>query len=180
MIPNGIRCPFQLHLLLILRRILGPWRGIWAHVRHKSTVKTCDRPLSLLTSAVCRGIRSSRSPDELRVHPVLIQLNLVGTLINCVAHGRKPRGSVPEPILITARGIILLGAREWHAAIHEGRAALDCTEYPLDDDEALQLILTLHQSKGDWNDFARIRLAMQSRRHIFNRRPMRIESLAAS
>jgi hypothetical protein len=119
-----------------------------------------------------QGNPVSRSPDELQLHPVFFRLNLVGTLINGVAHGRKPQGSVPEPILITARGIILSGAREWHAAISDGRATLDCTEYSLDDDEALQLILTLYQSRGDWNDFARIHLAMhqepylQSKAHV--------------
>lgn len=113
-----------------------------------------------------QGSPVSRSPEELQLHPVLIQLNLVGTLINGLAHGRMPQGSVPEPILITARGIILSGAREWHAAISEGRTILDCTEYSLDDDEALQLILTLYQSRGDWNDFARIRLAMHAEPYL--------------
>ncbi|MFL6388350.1 MAG: hypothetical protein ACJ71U_12780 [Terriglobales bacterium] len=100
-------------------------------------------------------------PGELRLHPVFLKLSLVGTLINQAAHGRKPEASVPEPILITSSGIVISGIREWHAAVSQGRPALDCTEYRLTDDEALQLILTLQQSRGDWNAFTRIQLALE-------------------
>lgn len=82
-----------------------------------------------------------RSPDELPLHPVFIQLNLVGKVWRT---DESHRGNVSKPILITARGIILSGARQWHVAITEGRATLYCTEYSLDDDEALQLLLTPH------------------------------------
>jgi len=108
-----------------------------------------------------QGSPAARSPGELRLHPVFIQLNLVGTLINCAVHGRKPEGSVREPILVTTSGIVISGVREWHAAVSEGRPALDCTEYQLNDDEALQLILMLQQSRGTWNSFTRIQLALQ-------------------
>ena len=111
-----------------------------------------------------KGLQGSpvrRPPGELRLHPVFLRLSLVGTLINYAVHGRKPQGSVPEPILITSSGIVISGVREWHAAVSEGRSALDCTEYQLNDDEALQLILTLQQSRGTWNSFIRIQLALQ-------------------
>lgn len=102
-----------------------------------------------------------RSPHELRFHPAFLRLNLVGSVIGCEVHGRKPQGSVPEPILITTSGIIISGFREWHAAVSEARSALECTEYQLNDDEALQLILILQQSRGAWNTFTRIQLALQ-------------------
>jgi hypothetical protein len=56
---------------------------------------------------------------------------------------------------------VISGVREWHAAVSQGCPALDCTEYRLNDDEALQLILTLQQSRGAWNAFTRIQLALE-------------------
>ena len=111
-----------------------------------------------------KGLQGSpvrRPPGKLRLHPVFLRLSLVGTLINYAVHGRKPQGSVPEPILITSTGIVISGVRQWHSAVSEGCSALDCIEYQLNDDEALQLILTLQQSRGIWNSFTRIQLALQ-------------------
>ena len=108
-----------------------------------------------------QGSPVRRSPGELRLHPVLLKLSLVGTLIDYAVHGRKPQGSVPEPILITSNGIVISGVKQWHAAVSEGRREVNCTEYQLTDDEALQLILTLQQSRGTWNSFTRIQLAIQ-------------------
>jgi hypothetical protein len=111
-----------------------------------------------------KGLQGSpvrRPLGKLRWHPVFLRLSLVGTLINYAVHGRKPQGSVPEPILITSTGIVISGVRQWHTAVSEGRSALDCIEYQLNDDEALQLILTLQQSRGTWNSFTRIQLALQ-------------------
>jgi hypothetical protein len=92
-------------------------------------------------------------PVQLRLHPVFTQLGLVGTLINRTVYGRRPPEAVPEPILITSSGIVISGTREWHAAVSEGRQAVKCTEYQLSDDEALQMILILQQSRGVWSAF---------------------------
>jgi hypothetical protein len=113
-----------------------------------------------------QGLPVSRKTGELQLHPVLIQLNLVPTLINCTIHGRKPSETIPEPILITSSNIIISGVREWHAAVSEGRPVLACTEYRLTDDEALQLILILQQSRSTWNDFTRIRLALEQEPYL--------------
>lgn len=139
-----------------------PAFSVWLPGSH-TVQSTQDRLQSPLFSGGknLQGSPAARSPGELRLHPVFIQLNLVGTLINCAVHGRKPEGSVREPILVTTSGIVISGVREWHAAVSEGRSALDCTEYQLNDDEALQLILTLQQSRGTWNSFTRIQLALQ-------------------
>jgi ParB-like chromosome segregation protein Spo0J len=100
-----------------------------------------------------------RSPETLLLHPAFNELNLHGWLINSESQD-KPQG-VREPILITKRGILLLGFAEWHAAICAGQPEIDCTEYALNDDEALQLILTLHRSRAAWNDFTRTELALE-------------------
>ena len=120
----------------------------------------CSRPL-ISGGKGLQGSPVRRPPGKLRLHPVFLRLSLVGTLINYAVHGRKPQGSVPEPILITSTGIVISGVRQWHTAVSEGRSALDCIEYQLNDDEAIQLILTLQQSRGTWNSFTRIQLALQ-------------------
>src|ERR1035441_7068476 len=45
-------------------------------------------------------------------------------------------------------------------AVFDGRHEINCIEYPLSEDEALQFILTHHQTRCGWNAFVRIRLAL--------------------
>jgi len=105
-----------------------------------------------------------RSPETLRLHSAFNELNLDEWVINSESQG-KPHG-VREPILITRSGILLAGFAEWHAAICAGQPEIDCTEYGLNDDEALQLILTLHRPKAAWNDFTRTELALEQERYL--------------
>ena len=112
------------------------------------------------------GTPAAYPPVQLRLHPVFIQMGLAGTLINQTVYGRRPPETVPEPILITSSGIVISGIREWHAAVSEGRQAVQCTEYQLNDDEALQMILILQQSRGAWNAFTRIQIALQQESNL--------------
>jgi hypothetical protein len=61
---------------------------------------------------------------------------------------------------------VISGVREWHAAVSENRKAVSCVEYELNDDHAIQLILTLQQSRGTWNSFTRIQLALQQEPYL--------------
>ncbi len=65
------------------------------------------------------------------------------------------------PILITANGTVISGFREWEAALHDQCAAIECIEYCLSDDEALQFVLTNQRPRRFWNSFSRIRLALE-------------------
>jgi hypothetical protein len=93
------------------------------------------------------------------LHPAFDDLNLFGWLINSELQG-KPQ-DIHEPILITRTGIILGGFAEWHTAICAGQPDIDCTEFDLNADEALRLILTLHRPRAARNDFIRIELALE-------------------
>ena len=104
------------------------------------------------------GHQAIRSPGELHLHSAFNELNLAGWLINRELHG-KPQ-DVHEPILITRAGIILGGFAEWHAAVCAGQTEINCTEFALNDDEALQLIISSHRPKA-WNDFVRTELALE-------------------
>jgi len=105
-----------------------------------------------------------RSPEELHLHSASTELNFAGWLINPESQG-KPQ-NVREPILTTRSGILLAGFAEWHAAVCGGQPEIDCTEYALNDDQALQLILTLHRPRTAWNDFTRIELALEQERYF--------------
>jgi hypothetical protein len=105
------------------------------------------------------GQRAVCSPGALRLHPAFNDLNLAGWLISSESEG-KPC-NVNEPILSTKRGILLAGFADWHAAVLAGEAAIDCTDFIIDDDAALRLILSLHRQRSAWNDFTRTELALQ-------------------
>ena len=102
--------------------------------------------------------KAVRSPGVLRLHPAFNDLSLSAWLINSELQG-KPQ-DVHEPILITQAGIILGGFAEWHAAVCAGQPDIDCVEFALNDDEALQLIISSHRRKA-WNDFTRTELALE-------------------
>jgi len=73
---------------------------------------------------------------------------------------RLTNPSVTEPILITTNGTILAGFGRWRLAVFERRREIHCIEYPLSEDESLQFTLTHHQTRGGWNAFVRICLAL--------------------
>jgi hypothetical protein len=98
------------------------------------------------------------------LHPAFNDLNLSGWLINSEGQG-KPQ-DVHEPILSTRTGIILGGFAEWHAAVCAGQPEIDCVEFELDADEALQLILTVHRPRVAWNDFTRTELALEQEQYF--------------
>ena len=101
-----------------------------------------------------------RSPKQLRLHRALEELRWIGVMdeFNHAARQRNP--TVTEPILITTNGTILAGFGRWRSAVFECRHEIRCIEYPLSEDEALQFILTHHQSRCGWNAFVRIHLAL--------------------
>jgi hypothetical protein len=101
-----------------------------------------------------------RFPDQLRLHPALEELRWTGVIDELNDAARLKDQSLPEPILVTTNGTILAGFGHWRLAMSEGRHEINCIEYPLSEDEALQFILTHHQTRYGWNDFVRIRLAL--------------------
>ena len=101
-----------------------------------------------------------RSPEQLRLHPAMEELAWTGVIDELNPAARLKDHSMPEQVLITTNGTILAGFGHWRLAILEGRHEINCIEYPLSEDEALQFILTHHQTRSGWNDFVRIRLAL--------------------
>jgi hypothetical protein len=102
-----------------------------------------------------------RLPEQLRLHRALEELGWTSAIDEFNNATRLTNQSVTEPILITTNGTILAGFGRWRFALFEGKRETNCIEYPLSEDESLQFILTYHQSRGGWNDFVRIRLALE-------------------
>jgi hypothetical protein len=63
--------------------------------------------------------------------------------------------SVTEPIMITMNGTILTGIGRWRSAVLDGKHEINCIEYPLSEDEALQFIISHHRPQRGWNAFIR-------------------------
>lgn len=123
-------------------------------------------PSSLISTSRngLRGQAAVRSPGALRLHPAFNDLNLAGWLIYAESQGKSQY--VREPILITNHGILLAGFSEWHAAVSAAQEQIDCVEFALNADEAMQLILTLHRPRAAWNDLTRTELALEQEPHF--------------
>jgi hypothetical protein len=101
------------------------------------------------------------SPKQLRPHPALEEFGWTGVIDEFNDAVRLKEQSVPAPILITTNGTILAGIGRWRSAVFDGRHEINCIEYPLSEDEALQFIIRHHQSQRGWNAFILIRLALK-------------------
>jgi hypothetical protein len=101
-----------------------------------------------------------RSPDELHLHPALVRLNLIHSVVDRNQAVRLKGRPLPEQILITTNGTIFAGFAEWHRAVSDGHPVVDCIEYPLSDEEAPEVILVHYQPRRTWNSFNRVRVAL--------------------
>jgi hypothetical protein len=104
-----------------------------------------------------------RLPEQLRLHRALEELGWTGAIDEFNNVARLKNQLVPEPILITTNGIILAGIGRWRSAIFDGRHEINCIEYPLNEDEALQFIISHHQLQRGWNDFIPVDEALAGR-----------------
>jgi hypothetical protein len=114
-----------------------------------------------VSSSSFGGHAAPRPPGQLRLHPALVRLKLIGSgfEINQAIHLRD--GRVREHILITVAGTIISGFRAWHEAVSNGWTIVDCIEYSLSDEQALEFILIQHRPRRAWNNFNRVRLALE-------------------
>jgi hypothetical protein len=102
-----------------------------------------------------------RPPQELHVHPALARLNLVHSVTDLNEAFRLNGRNLPELIRITQSKTIIGGFSDWHEAVSSGRPFVDCIEYSLTDEEALEFILIHHQPRRTWKAFNRVILALE-------------------
>src|SRR5438132_6577277 len=101
-----------------------------------------------------------RSPEQLRLHRALDELDLIDLAGELNEAAQLKDQSLPEPILITTNGTILAGFGRWRLALRESKQEIPCIEYPFSEDESLQFILTYHRPRIGWNAFVRTCLAL--------------------
>ena len=101
-----------------------------------------------------------RYPQQLRLHRALEEFVWTGEIEEFNQAARLNHLSVTDPILITTSGTILSGFGRWQSAVFNGLFEINCIEYPFNEDEYLQFILTNHQTRSGWNDFVCICLAL--------------------
>src|SRR2546430_3090111 len=92
-----------------------------------------------------------RSPQQLKLHPALDEIGLIDVVAELNNAYRLKNQQAYGAILITSSGTILAGFAKWQLAVFEGRHEINCIEYPLREDEALQFMLAYHQMQRGWN-----------------------------
>ena len=102
-----------------------------------------------------------RSPQSLKLHRALDELGWFGAMSELNEAVQRSTSSTTEPILSSTKGTILAGFGRWQAAILSGEGEINCIEYSLDEEEALQFIIRHHQPERGWNAFLRICLALK-------------------
>jgi hypothetical protein len=111
-----------------------------------------------------------RALEELRVHPALEEIGFGELLpdLNEAARSQN-QGSPGEPIFVTQTGVILAGFGRWRLAVYRKVPSIECVEYSLTEEDALQFMLTLQKRRNGWNSFIRIRLALKLERRLQQR-----------
>ena len=136
-----------------------------ASIRSSSAVEVLSAvsPQSFNPTAMSRreGRPVIHSPQQLRLHPALEEIGWAGLTDEFNETARLKDHSVPEPVLITTNGTILAGFRGWQSALFDDLREIDCIEYSLSEEKALQFIISHHQPQRGWNAFVRIRLALK-------------------
>jgi len=108
------------------------------------------------------GRKVVRSPQGLRIHPALEEIGFCTFLPELQEASRCEDPVLPEqPVSVTHSGVILAGFGRWRIAVSRQVPTLECLEYTLTDDDALQFMLRLQKRRNHWNPFIRIRLALK-------------------
>lgn len=115
----------------------------------------------LINSSTFEWHRVSRPPGRLRLHPTLVRLKLINSAIELDQALLLQGRSLRETILITASGTVIWGFRAWHQAVSDDQPFVDCVEYSFSDEEAIEFILIQHRPRRAWNNFIRVRLALE-------------------
>jgi hypothetical protein len=111
-----------------------------------------------------------RSLQELRIHPALEEAGFCAFLPELQEFARCQDQVLPEqPVLVTHTGVILAGFGRWRMAVSRRSPTIECLEYTLTDEDALQFMLSLQKRRNHWNPFIRIRLALKLERTLQQR-----------
>ena len=115
-----------------------------------------------MTAVLDDGRTVVRFLQELRIHPALEETGFCAFLPELQEVGRCQDPVLPErPVLVTHNGVVLAGFGRWRMAVLRRVPTIECLEYTLTDEDALQFMLSLQKRRNHWNPFIRIRLALK-------------------
>jgi hypothetical protein len=87
--------------------------------------------------------------QELRIHPALEETGVCAFLPELQEIARCQEPVVPEqPVLVTHNGVILAGFGRWRMAVSRRVPTIECREYTLTDEDALQFMLSLQKKRN--------------------------------
>jgi hypothetical protein len=103
---------------------------------------------------------------DLRPHPSYARHRL--SVDACALSALSDRGdrAFCEPIAITRDRIVIDGYARWELAKRTGRQMLDCFEYELSSEDALEELIRTHCASRGLTDFVRIELALDLEPHF--------------
>lgn len=100
------------------------------------------------------------SASELRPHPSYARHNLTVQPFKLAALEHLGELGSSEPLLITRERYIIDGYARWELATRKGRPTLNCIEYDLTAEQALEELIRKHRRSQGLTDFIRIELAL--------------------
>ena len=98
--------------------------------------------------------------SELRPHPSYARHNLSVQPFKLAALEEQGEPGFWHPILITQHNCVIDGYARWELAKRKGRPTLNCIEYCLTSEEALEELIRRHRRSQGLTDFTRIELAL--------------------
>ncbi len=106
------------------------------------------------------------SVSELRPHPSYARHGLSVPTFKLAALEEQGELGFSQPLLITQDKFIIDGYARWELAKRKVRPTLNCTEYDLTSEEALEELIRKHRRSQGLNDFIRIELALDLESHF--------------
>ena len=104
--------------------------------------------------------------EDLRPHPSYARHRLSVDASKLSALADRGDRAFCEPITITRDRIVIDGYARWELAKHTGRRMLECFEYELSSDDALEELIRTHCASRGLTDFVRIELAFDLEPHF--------------
>jgi hypothetical protein len=102
----------------------------------------------------------TRCVDELRPHPSYSGHNLCVQTFKLSELEGLGDLAFHRPLLVTRDRFIISGYEQWELAKQRSRPTLQCMEYDLTPEQALQFLIQTHRRSAGLNDFLRIELAL--------------------
>jgi hypothetical protein len=97
--------------------------------------------------------------DKLRAHPAYAQLGIGISSGKLNALLESGEDAFIVPLIVTSTGYVIDGYARLEAARVQGRAAIDCIEYEVSEEEALRRLLLCHRPSPGLPPFPRVAIA---------------------